>query len=205
MFIWTINNGICGAAGRDTMYVNFTFEPVAQDDSYTVAFAGFIQENVTVNDFFPVGYSVNILTPPAHGTVNMNLNGSFTYIADIRYVGDDFFTYEICADACNCSIGKVSLSIGAEAPCEIPTIITPNGDGINDYFVIPCLSDPLAYPSNLVAIFNQWGDEVFRGNPYRNNWQGTFAGSDLPIGTYFYIVDFGDGSQRQNGFLIIQR
>ncbi|MFZ2897274.1 MAG: gliding motility-associated C-terminal domain-containing protein [Saprospiraceae bacterium] len=205
MFIWTLNNGLCGAAGSDTVIVTFTFEPVAQDESFTVEFAGIVQANVADNDFKPAGYFVNVLTQPAHGVVEMAPDGSFLYRADIRYVGEDFFTYEICSDGCACSVGKVSFTIGADAPCEIPTIITPNSDGINDYFVIPCLSDPLAFPANLVVIFNQWGDEVFRGNPYRNNWQGTFAGGDLPAGTYFYIVDFGDGSERQNGFLIIQR
>ena len=205
IFIWTLNNGLCGAAGIDTVIVDFTFEPVAEDDSYTVEFAGVVQSNVSENDFKPSGFFVNVLVPPAHGVVEMLSNGTFIYRADIRYIGEDFFTYEICADGCSCSEGKVAFSIGADAPCKIPTIITPNGDGINDYFVIPCLADPLAYPSSLVAIFNQWGDEVFRGNPYRNNWQGTFAGGELPAGTYFYIVDFGDGSERQNGFLIIQR
>ncbi|MBK7408643.1 MAG: gliding motility-associated C-terminal domain-containing protein [Saprospirales bacterium] len=205
ILIWTLNNGLCGAAGIDTVIVNFTFEPVAEDDFYTVPFAGVIQSNAAENDFKPAGFFVNILSPPSHGVIEMLSNGSFTYRADIRYIGEDFFTYEICADGCACSVGKVHFSIGADAPCDIPTIITPNGDGINDYFVIPCLADPLAFPGNLVAIFNQWGDEVFRGNPYRNNWQGTFAGGDLPAGTYFYIVDFGDGSDRQNGFIIIQR
>lgn len=205
IFIWTLNNGLCGAPGTDTVVVTFTFEPEAEDDSYTVAFAGVVQANVADNDFKPASYFVNILTPPAHGVVEMSPNGTFLYRADIRYVGEDAFTYEICSDGCACSIGKVTFTIGEDAPCDIPTVITPNGDGINDYFVIPCLSDPLAYPANLVAFFNQWGDEVFRGNPYRNNWQGTFAGNDLPEGTYFYIVDFGDGSERQSGFFLIQR
>lgn len=205
VFVWTLNNGLCGAPGSDTVVVNFTFEPVAQDESFSVEFAGIVQANVADNDSKPASYFVNVLTQPSHGVVEMSANGSFLYRADIRYVGEDFFTYEICSDGCACSVGKVYFTIGEDAPCQIPTIITPNGDGINDYFVIPCLSDPLAYPGNLVVIFNQWGDEVFRGKPYRNNWQGTFAGGDLPAGTYFYIVDFGDGSERQNGFLIIQR
>ncbi|MBK7336121.1 MAG: gliding motility-associated C-terminal domain-containing protein [Saprospirales bacterium] len=146
-----------------------------------------------------------MITPPTHGVVEILPDGSFIYRADIRYAGNDFFTYEICADGCNCSTATVYFEIGGDAPCDIPTIITPNGDGINDYFVIPCLADPLAFPDNLIVIFNQWGDEVFRGNPYRNNWQGTYAGGELPAGTYFFIVDFGNGSERQNGFLIIQR
>jgi len=205
LFIWTLNGGQCGTEGADTVIVTFSFEPDAEDELFGVPFGGIIQDNVADNDFKPAGYFVNVLTPPVHGILEMAPDGSFTYISDIRYAGEDFFTYEICAPGCTCSEGKVFFTIGQDATCDIPTIITPNGDGINDYFVIPCLSDPKTYPANLVVIFNQWGDEVFRGNPYRNNWQGTFAGGDLPAGTYFFIVDFGDGSERQNGFLIIQR
>lgn len=205
VFIWTLNGGLCGGSGMDTIVVTYAFEPDAEDETFTVPFAGVIQDNVASNDFKPAGYFVNLITLPTHGVVEMLPDGSFIYRADIRYAGNDFFTYEICADGCNCSTATVYFEIGGDAPCDIPTIITPNGDGINDYFVIPCLADPLAFPDNLIVIFNQWGDEVFRGNPYRNNWQGTYAGGELPAGTYFFIVDFGNGSERQNGFLIIQR
>ncbi|MCB0642899.1 MAG: gliding motility-associated C-terminal domain-containing protein, partial [Phaeodactylibacter sp.] len=60
-------------------------------------------------------------------------------------------------------------------------------------------------PDNKVSIFNQWGDEVYQAAPYGNDWKGTYDGEDLPTGTYFFIVNLGDGSGPRTGFLVLQR
>jgi gliding motility-associated-like protein len=67
-------------------------------------------------------------------------------------------------------------------------------------------STAAASPNSRVSIFNRWGDEVYRSPvPYPNDWSGTFNGEDLPVDTYFYILDLGDGSQPIAGYLMIQR
>lgn len=70
----------------------------------------------------------------------------------------------------------------------IPNVITPNGDGINDYFVISEKgSDKTVndyYESSDLIIFNRWGKIVFRSRNYQNNWDG----GNLPDGTYFYVL-----------------
>ncbi len=63
----------------------------------------------------------------------------------------------------------------------IPNIITPNGDGKNDKFVILGLD---AYPGSEVSIFNRWGNMVYTSADYKNNW----SGDGLVEGTYFYTV-----------------
>ena len=114
--------------------------------------------------------------------------------------------YELCSDACDCAVTTVTFQVGENAPCKVPTIFTPNNDGVNDYFVVPCLLETNQYPQSQVIVFNRWGDEVFRSpKPYQNNWRGTFNGEDLPAGTYFYIVDLGDGNKPMNGYTLIQR
>ncbi len=65
---------------------------------------------------------------------------------------------------------------------------TPNGDGVNDRFVIQPLNCPqeqldICYPENELVIFNRWQEVVFRAKPYRNDWEG----GNLPEGIYFYI------------------
>jgi gliding motility-associated-like protein len=205
ILIWTLNNGICGPNGADTIIVDYKYQPEAVDDFQSVNFAEVITFSVSENDEKPTDFFINILVEPQHGTLLWEENGEVTYQADIDYVGQDVFVYEICSEGCACSTAAVTLSVGGNATCDIPTVITPNQDGVNDIFVIPCLSDVSAYPNNEVAIFNQWGDEVFRSAPYRNNWGGTYSGDDLPAGTYFFVVDFGDGSEVQTGFLILQR
>jgi len=63
----------------------------------------------------------------------------------------------------------------------VPNAISPNGDGKNDNLKIPFL---FAYPGNEVTIFNRWGKKLFQATDYKNE----FTGSDLPTGTYFYVV-----------------
>jgi gliding motility-associated-like protein len=96
--------------------------------------------------------------------------------------------------------------VGADAPCTVPTIFTPNGDGINDQLIITCLLDDTGYPDSQITIYNNWGDEVYRSPiPYQNDWDGTFKGKNLPVGTYYYILNFGSGGTPVAGFIVIQR
>ncbi len=207
MFIWTINEGACGDAGRDTISVYFKKTPVANPDEVIVPFAGRIDFNVIFNDEYPLDdFLVKITSGPEYGTLDTLGNGLYSYLADINFAGVDKLTYELCSESCACSSATVSFYVGDDAACEAPNIITPNNDGINDAFVVPCLSNIGKYESSQVSIFNQWGDEVFRSQrPYENNWKGTFDGQDLPLGTYFYIIDFGNEIEPQSGYLIIQR
>jgi gliding motility-associated-like protein len=63
----------------------------------------------------------------------------------------------------------------------VPNSFSPNGDNINDLFVVPYLPD---YPSNNVLIFNRWGKKVYEKTNYQNDWNG----GELPTGTYFYVI-----------------
>jgi len=69
-------------------------------------------------------------------------------------------------------------------------VITPNGDGANDYWRILHIED---YPENKVYIFDRWGQRVFFKENYTNNedemWQAKYLGGDMPISAYFYIIE----------------
>lgn len=62
---------------------------------------------------------------------------------------------------------------------QIPNIFTPNGDGLNDTFLIPMLE---LYPDNELVVFNRLGNEVYRKKSYQSNW----TGENVTSGTYFY-------------------
>ena len=67
-------------------------------------------------------------------------------------------------------------------------VITPNGDGYNDFLDIYCLDD---YPKNKLDIFNRYGQLVFTKENYVNrSWMPIDAnGNPLPEGGYFYIIE----------------
>jgi len=72
---------------------------------------------------------------------------------------------------------------------EFPDGITPNGDGKNDTWVIDYIQE---YPNAVVEIYNRWGELLFHSDNYQNDWDGTYNGENLPIGTYYYIIDLHD-------------
>ena len=71
----------------------------------------------------------------------------------------------------------------------IPNVLTPNGDGFNDYLSIPNID---TYPNNEIHIFNSYGQVIFEASPYNNDWAATFNGANVPDGTYYYILSLND-------------
>lgn len=90
----------------------------------------------------------------------------------------------------------------------IPKGFSPNNDGVNDVFVIENLEQ---YPLNSILIFNRWGNKLYEGKPYMNDWDGrSYHGinageGELPNGTYFYILDLGIGEPVIKGWLWLGR
>ncbi|KAF2326440.1 PKD domain-containing protein [Flavobacterium ginsenosidimutans] len=80
---------------------------------------------------------------------------------------------------------------------------SPNDDGQNDFFYIDCIE---RYPDNQLEIFNRWGNLVYYQKGYKNTWDGKEEGSakTLPEGTYFYILDLGDGSKKTSGWVYLK-
>ena len=77
---------------------------------------------------------------------------------------------------------------------NIAQAITPNGDGINDTWIINNIQN---YPNNVVRVFNRWGQEVFYAEGYQNNWNGYYGNNSgpLPDASYYYQIDIdGNGS-----------
>lgn len=89
--------------------------------------------------------------------------------------------------------------------------VSPNGDGENDFWYIEGIE---GYPNNHVKIFNRWGNLVFERMGYDNEevtWFGqaegalVLVGSDVPDGTYFYLIDLNDGADPLSGFVVMKR
>jgi gliding motility-associated-like protein len=84
----------------------------------------------------------------------------------------------------------------------IPTLITPNMDGKNDYLVIKG-SDALGKIE--LIIFDRRGVQVYRNRKYDNSWNGVDDnGKPLPEDTYFYVLKI-ENSKSANGYIVIRR
>ncbi|MBS1502866.1 MAG: gliding motility-associated C-terminal domain-containing protein, partial [Bacteroidetes bacterium] len=84
----------------------------------------------------------------------------------------------------------------------IPNAFTPNGDGINDTWNIKYLD---SYPNSLVEIYNRYGEKLYSSIGYAVPWDGTFKGSMVPAGTYYFIIDPKNGRKVISGSVTIIR
>ncbi|MCB9052791.1 MAG: gliding motility-associated C-terminal domain-containing protein [Lewinellaceae bacterium] len=206
LVVWTLDDGFCGLSSRDTAIINYRENPIAANDQLSVEFAIETMINVLSNDDTPPNSFINILSGPSRGIARVLGDSMVSYLPDADFIGRDQLTYEVCSESCECAQAVVEFFVGEDVKCEAPSVITPNGDGINDTFIVPCLLNETEFPESQVQIFNRWGDEVYRSRtPYDNNWDGTYNGEELPADTYFYIITFGDGRPPMNGYLLIQR
>lgn len=158
-----------------------------------------------LNDLFSEEIFISNITNPENGeAVIVDKNIRYTSADD--FIGTENLTYFICYEDCPdiCASATIQIEIEDNRDCFAGNIITPNGDGYNDAFVVPCLNTGL-YETNSLVILNQWGDEVFNAAPYQNDWQAIYNGNLLPVGTYFYILDLGDGSKPLNGYIILEQ
>ena len=83
---------------------------------------------------------------------------------------------------------------------DFPNVITPNGDGKNERFIIAGLEK---YPGSKIFIYNRWGGMVYQSKDYRNDWNG----SGLNEGTYYYILEVRrpEGNSVHKGWVEIIR
>ncbi|SIO40542.1 PKD domain-containing protein [Chitinophaga niabensis] len=91
--------------------------PVANNDQYTtvrdVAVSGNVLTNDTDPENDPLTVTTTPFTPPAHGVLVLNANGTFTYTPSPGYTGTDVFVYTVCDNKGGCSQGTVTISVTA--------------------------------------------------------------------------------------------
>jgi gliding motility-associated-like protein len=181
------------------------YPPVAVNDTTTtdpnIPVSIPVLVNDTTYDEDPLTLCVDgtIVVDPAHGTVVLNDNGTITYIPVAGYHGIDSFQYQIC-DPEGRDSAWVIIRV---SDCEIPNAISPNGDGINDVFEVPCVTGDVEF-----RVYNRWGIEVYRNDRYLNDWDGRYKGSPLPDGTYYYVLKYKSDEGldiNKAGFITVHR
>ena len=206
LFIWEVDEGFCGDRSRDTVVITYAEPPRPRDDEYEVDFQGSITFDPTENDELPDGATVSFGDLPMGVQLTANGDGTFTFSAPANFAGEIGVDYTVNSTGCTTASATAFFQIGKDADCAVPNIFTPNGDGMNDRLVVPCLLNTDQFPDSQVTIYNQWGDEVYRsGRPYRGDWDGTYQGSPLPVATYFYTIDFGTSREGATGAVRIER
>jgi gliding motility-associated-like protein len=103
--------------------------------------------------------------------------------------------------SCESARVEVKIIIGLST-VTIPNTFTPNGDGINDFWL---LSGIESYPEALVQVFNRYGQKVFESRGYNHPFDGNMGNSKLPVGVYYYIVTLNSTCNLLSGSLTLLR
>lgn len=89
--------------------------------------------------------------------------------------------------------GSIRVQAGGCPVVVIPTVITPNGDSKNEFFVL----QGLKAADWELAVYNRWGSQVFQQQRYDNRWNG----SGQPAGTYYYLLRHATTGQQLRGWV----
>jgi gliding motility-associated-like protein len=213
-------------------FTTFTINPASVTDAasdYNVVITGTCSSDTSINvslivNALPIAVATSNSPVCADSPINLAaqtiLGGTYLWTGPNAFLSSDqnpvilsatpsyAGNYSLIVSANGCTSAPASVSVIVKICLFIPEGFSPNGDGINDVFVIRGIE---YYPENTFEIFNRWGNKVFEANPYLSTWDGKstmglrIGGDELPVGTYFYVLDLGDGSDIYKGTIYLNR
>lgn len=173
-----------------TYYLTVTIGTCVDVDSVTI----FTYQTPPVD----AGEDVQI---PTGGSIDLNANGvvtDWTYswepaefldnpdITNPLASPDETTTFYVTVVDDNGCTATDSIVVEVLPGIEFPDGITPNGDGINDTWVIDNID---LFDDAIVEVYNRWGQMLFQSpRGYPEPWDGRYKGEDLPVGTYYYVI-----------------
>jgi gliding motility-associated-like protein len=133
------------------------------------------------------------------GTGEINDNTDPKTVVSGLSLGDNIFLWSVKSGVCPDVSDSVSIFV---RNLVIPTLITPNMDGRNDFFVLKGLTNQ---GKTELVIFDRRGAKVYKNSDYDNTWNGVdFNNKPLPDDTYFYVI-MTQNHNTLNGYIVIRR
>ncbi|TWJ03239.1 gliding motility-associated-like protein [Mucilaginibacter frigoritolerans] len=190
-YVVTVSNtNACTAT--DTVMINVLKKPVANAGANKEITQG---QSVTLNGTAKGTDVTYYWTPDTYLSSTTVLNPVATPPADITYTLHVTSTVGCGDDA------TADVFIRVYKEITIPNTFTPNGDGINDTWDITALD---TYPESVTQIFDRYGSLVFASTGYSKAWNGTYNNKNVPVGTYYYLIDLKNG-HKYSGWVLVVR
>ncbi|MNL27642.1 hypothetical protein D3C87_1492440 [compost metagenome] len=130
--------------------------------------------------------------------VDQNSTGSFKVIVS----QSQRFNVVLRQGSCESMASSFKVIIENDGLSKLANAVSPNNDGVNDEWLIPGMQN---YPEATVAIYNRYGHKIFESTGYHIPFNGRRNGNELPIGTYYYIIDLKRGCGLIKGSLTLIR
>lgn len=111
-------------------------------------------------------------------------------------------TYILRASSPECGVATDSVQVRVFKKVQVPNSFSPNGDGVNDTWVITALE---AYNSFELTVFDRYGMPVYSSRNRYLPWDGKVQGKPLPFGTYYYVLHLKQVNSWLKGSVVIIR
>ena len=187
------NNAYCTSSAEVT---------IRFDETPSDAYAGedknlYMQFSVTL-DADPVTVGTGTWTASLPEITFEDVNAPNTLAKNLK-LGSQILTWTVSNGVCENKSDDVIIEVNGLVN---PTGFSPNGDGVNDFFVIVGADQ---IHGNHLKVFDRKGKLVYSKDNYKNDWDGTgLDGSPLDDGTYYYIFT-GENIDPIKEYLIIKR
>lgn len=167
--IYTIQYGRCAEFNIDSL--------VIRDESIHYSLQASDSIICTNSEFGASPIQVNF--SPANLAIQWNVPFNLAHPEFLTVNSPGMYIVQ-ATNSAGCSVMDSIQVLGMDCTPSVPNVVTPNGDGINDIFLI---EHALNHPNNRLIILNRWGNIMYESAPYLNN----FSPSAFLDGTYFYI------------------
>jgi len=186
----TVTNPLTGCANSDSVIAS-AYPIIATNSLNDTSIS--LGSSITLSGGGGISYSWS----PGEGLNNPNIaNPVATPVATTTY-------YVTITDVNNCvSTDSLTVTVTDDYKLKIPNLITPNGDGFNDIWIIKNIEK---YPNTELIVVNVEGKEVYQSADYDNTWNGSnmSSGKPLPDGTYYYFIKFESSEKLYKGAITI--
>ncbi|MCZ8145159.1 fibronectin type III domain-containing protein [Flavobacterium sp.] len=176
---------------------NFTIDAGCNGDEYVL-------EVQAINNTFDIGgasfdwvwINGSTSTPVGANQATFNVTDYLNSTTQVEELPLTFGVTVTNAEGCTQFNTVVLTSIY----CDIQKGISPNGDGLNDFF------DLEQKNVKQLSIYNRYGTKVYSRANYTNQWYGQSDNdNELPDGTYYYVIEFNNGQSTKTGWIYINR
>ncbi len=190
IYILTVMNHDCPSS--DSVSITVNENPSADAGLDNVIIKG---QSTTLNGMAG-GTDVTYLWTP-----DINISGINSLAPEVTPTSSQEYTLNVYSNK-GCAAAQDSVLVKVYEQLFVPDAFTPNGDGVNDSWVIETLE---AYAGADVKVYNRYGQKVFDNNGKSIWWDGTFKGNPLSSGAYVYVIDLKNNTPLQKGVVYLIR
>ncbi len=181
-----LNDNFCSTPLSATQTITINSLPTMPNASADTTYCA----NAQPLDILASG-SVGTYTWYGDGTLTQILGTGSTYTPSVT-VGTTSYYVTATENGCESAPASVDISF-VNCDIIIPTAFTPDYDGTNDSWELENIDN--VYPNNVVSVYNRWGNKLYesvQGDYDSNPWDGLYNGEELPVASYYYIIEYND-------------